>query len=101
MIYHQLTIIVKIVIHANFKEGQQAKIDFTHDLPAALIHDFLNLSEVLINRLPVLQLKGRKVNVILSVEEIIQSGIYFNLIIITAQSVRSAERLEAKGDGHH
>ena len=48
MIDHQLTIVVEIMVHADLKEGKQAKADFTHDFPAALVHNFLNLRKVLV-----------------------------------------------------
>ena len=101
VIHHLLTIVIEIVIHADLQEGQQAKADFSNKLPALLINDFFDLFQIILEGILVFQLECRQINPVVLVEQIIQSRIDLNLIIVLAESVWSIQGFQAQLNRHH
>ena len=96
-----LLVVIEVMVHADLQEGKQPETDLADNPPAMPVCQFLDLCQVLLNGFPVLQFKGRQLDMIQRIKQIAQRGVYFNFIFIVAQGIRGTEGLASQRHGHH
>ena len=94
-------VVVEVMVHADLQEGKQSEANLMDNPPAVPVRHLLHPGQVLLNGFPVLQVKGRKLDVIQRVKQVAQRGIDFNFIFIVAQGIRGTEGLAPQRHGHH